>query len=63
MRRDGKTTLDPGEEARDWYVRRIAEIEEILRSRDVWTVADWELLGARAILIKALLAETAEAKA
>jgi hypothetical protein len=48
---------DPGAAARDYYTRRLAEIDRWLRRRP-WTATDWELLGARVILQRAISAES-----
>jgi hypothetical protein len=47
---------DPGAAARDYYARRVAQIDRWLRRRP-WTATDWELAGARVLLQRALVAE------
>lgn len=52
---------DPGLLAREHYARRIADIDRWLarrRREGVWTATDTELLGASALLVRALLAES-----
>jgi hypothetical protein len=47
---------DPGASARDYYARRVAQIDRWLGRRP-WTATDWELAGARVLLQRALVAE------
>jgi hypothetical protein len=48
---------DAATAAREHYARRLAEIDRWL-SRRPWTATDWELLGARVILQRAISAES-----